>query len=146
MIVGNAVSTGNAGYWMHQFRTWLTGRGLHAYDEATLTCYLKIAAHMSAVFGERTAAGTFAQAEDVLFVNKTSSMTELFDQQLLAAWLNFADGAIPLDRLVDTNGDKVGDMTFLDAVVAAERVRLDPGATRLQLEAQKILLERINQP
>ena len=71
---------------------------------------------MSRVFNERTAAATFAQAYDVLDTSATSQINELFDQQLLAAWLNFANGAIEWNQLVDTNGDKTADTPFLTAI------------------------------
>ena len=71
-------------------------------------------------------------------------MQALLDVQLLAAWLNFANGAIGWDELVDTTGDGLGDTTFAAAIAAAEAVRLDPTATNAQLEAQKDILERIN--
>jgi len=49
-----------------------------------------------------------------------SATNELFDQQLLANWLNFANGAIDWYRLVDTNNDKRVDTQFLTAIVQAE--------------------------
>lgn len=44
-------------------------------------------------------------------------------------------------RSVDTNGDKTLDARFLDAVMAAEAPRLNPNATRTQLERQKAIIE-----
>ncbi len=72
-------------------------------------------------------------------------MQELFDQQLLAAWLSFADGAIEFSQLIDTNFDRVPDTPFLTAIAAAETVRLDPASTSQQIEVQKRILERVNQ-
>jgi hypothetical protein len=69
-------------------------------------------------------------------------MNELFDQQLLAVWLNFANGAMAWDRLVDTNGDRVADTRFLEAVTVAETLRLNPNATQTQLDQQERILER----
>jgi hypothetical protein len=111
------------------------------FDSATLGCYLRIVGYMSRVFDERTAADTFARAYDVLDTSATSVMNELFDQQLLAVWLNFANGAIEWNRLVDTNGDNRVDTPFLRAVQAAESLRIDPTATRKQLDAMKKTLE-----
>jgi hypothetical protein len=65
-------------------------------------------------------------------------------RQLLAAWLNFANSAVGYDELVDTDGDGVVDTPFNVAVANAEAVRLNPGATKAQLDAQKNILERIN--
>lgn len=145
IIVGNGSDTGLAGYWLHQLRSHLTGNGKPAFSASELTCYLEIARYMSRVFNEVRPAASFAEAEDVLWTNNTSAMTELFDQHLLAAWLNFANGLIEFDELVDTNGDRIVDTPFLAAVFAAETVRLDSGATRQALEAQMNFLDRVNQ-
>ena len=86
-----------------------------------------------------------AEAADVLRTNGSKGdMTEELDQQLLAAWLNFANGAFGWTDLVDTTGDDVPDTAFSTAIQAAEDVRLDPAATRDELEAQKDALEAIN--
>jgi len=145
VIVGNADEARSAGYWQHQFRSHLTGRGHSDFDQPTLECYLAIAGYMSQVFDEVRDASTFDLAHDVLFVKQNSgNMEELFDRQLLAVWLNFANGSIEFDEMVDTDGDGVADTVFLDAVAAAEAVRLDPNATRAELQEQKDILQRIN--
>ena len=72
------------------------------------------------------------------------TMTELFDRQLLAAWLNFANGAIGYNQLVDSNGDGTPDTAFSVVVSVAEAVRTNPASTQAQIEAQKIILERLN--
>jgi hypothetical protein len=100
---------------------------------------------MSRVFDERTPATTFAQAADVLNTAGTSDMVQLFDQQLLAGWLNFANGAIEYDQLVDTNGDRRPDTPFLQAMAGAETLRLNPATTRAQLDQKKNMLEALNQ-
>ena len=141
LIAGTADLVRGAGYWQHQYR----GNGKVDFGNATLECYLLIADHMSTVFSEVTDISSIDKAEDVLFVNRNNgSMEEIFDRQLLAAWLNFANGAIGLDELVDTDGDDITDTTFWDALQTAEAVRLDPAATRADLEAQKDILELIN--
>ena len=71
-------------------------------------------------------------------------MSELLDRQLLAVWLNFANGSIEYDELLDTDGDGIPETAFADAVAAAEAVRLDPGATRAELDQQKDFLEGLN--
>ena len=120
----------------------MIGHGPSDFTTGELDCYLKIADYMSRVFTEETAATTFAEAYDVLDVSPSATMNELFDLQLLAAWLNFADGAIEWDRLVDTNGDRTVDTPFLDAITAAETVRLNPASTQQQLDLQKRIVER----
>jgi hypothetical protein len=138
IIVGNNHPNRPHGYWKQQNRFYAFATGpAPDFDSATLNCYLNIAAYMSRVFN----AQTFAQAYDVLDTSGTSQMIELFDQQLLAAWLNFANGAIEWNRLVDTNRDRVPDTPFLTAMEAAESLRLNPATTSAQLDAMKRILE-----
>jgi len=141
IIVGNGHPNQPHGYWKQQFRFYNSGKGNADFDAGRLGCYLKIVDYMSSVFHQRTDASTFLRSEDVLETNQTSVINELFDQQLLAAWLNFANGAVDWNRLVDTNGDRTADTRFLDAIAAAERLRLDPSTTRAQLDRQKTILE-----
>ena len=143
IIVGNG-STFGAGVWRHQFRYYNTGNGQTDFTAAKLTCYLEIARYMSLVFDEAVAMSNFVQAEDVLWTNQTSDMRELFDQQALAAWLSFADGAIEYSQLVDTNFDRVADTPFLTAMATAEAVRLNPASTPAQIEYQKRILDLVN--
>ncbi len=142
IIAGNADEIEASGYWLHQYRR----NGKTDFTTAELNCYLAITGYMSTVFNEARSAATIPQAVSVLFVNQnTGTMEQLFEEQLLAAWLNFANGAVGLDELVDTNGDGVVDTAFDDAVATAEAVRLNPNHTRAQLEAQKNILQRIIQ-
>jgi hypothetical protein len=138
IIAGNSGRARSLGYWQTEFR----GR-TSVFDSTTLDCYLAIAGFMSAVFNEVVDASTQAKAAQVLHP-RGQSMSALLDAQLLAAWLNFANGAFGWDELVDTTGDKVPDTAFSTAVLAAEAVRLNPASTRAQLEMQKNILERIN--
>ena len=141
IIVGNGHPNQPHGYWKQQFRYHLTGKNNSDFDAAALRCYLKIVDYMSRVFDQRNDASTFLRAADILDTSQTSATLELFDQQLLAAWLNFANGAVEWNRLVDTNGDKRADTRFLDAIIAAETLRLNPNATRTQLDKQKLIVE-----
>jgi subtilisin family serine protease len=139
VIAGNAGRARSLGYWQTEYR----GR-TGVFDDATLNCYLAIAGLMSAVFDEVVDASTIQKAANVLHPRGRPSMRELLDAQLLAAWLNFANGAFAWDELVDTTGNKIPDTAFATAVATAESVRLDPSATGANLEAQKNILERIN--
>jgi len=142
IIVGNNHPNRPHGYWKQQYRFYAFGSGpAPDIDATTASCYLKIVAYMSRVFDERTSAATAAQAYDVLDTSSTSVIEELFDQQLLANWLNFANGAIEWNRLVDTNNDRRVDTPFLTAMEQAESLRLDPNTNRKQLDARKKLIE-----
>ena len=141
LIVGNADQMRTAGYWLHQYR----GNGKIDFTAAELECYLEIVRFVSLVFDEERALTSFQDAVNVLFVQgNKGSMEEIFDRQLLAAWLNFANGAVEWDQMIDTDGDGNPDAAFSDVMAAAEAVRLDPTHTKQALEAQKNILERLN--
>jgi hypothetical protein len=81
----------------------------------------------------------------VLFAGgNNGSATQLLDRQLLAAWLNYANGAVALTTMVDTDGKGGVDTLFGTVIAAAEAARLNPASTAEQLLALKNILERIN--
>jgi hypothetical protein len=137
IIVGNADEARSAGYWYQVVRR------NKDFTPTEVDCLLAIANYVSSVFSEEQAASTPSEAKDVLKTNGSSSTDEIFEMQLLAALLNFANGAVGWDQLIDTDGDSVGDTPFSDVIVAAEAVRTGPH-TDAELEAQKDLLEAIN--
>ena len=108
IIAGNASNQRGAGYWQTQYRPRPT-----AFSEARRQCYLAIAGFMSGVFGNTRPLNTVAQAFDILKVNENEgSETQKLERELLAAWLNFANGAFDLTELLDTNGDGTPDTAF----------------------------------
>lgn len=140
IMAGNAGVPQGAGYWQTQYRPRPT-----AFSDPTRQCYLKIAAFVSTIFNEVTDASTVAKAFNVLDVaGNNGSATQQLDRQLLAAWLNFANGGLGFTQLVDTNGDHVADTPFSTVLATAENVRLNPASTAAQLRAQKNLLELMN--
>jgi hypothetical protein len=64
--------------------------------------------------------------------------------QLLASWLNFANGALDPTELVDTDGAHGVDTPFLTVVNTVEAFYNNPSSTRAQLLAQQKILERVN--
>jgi fungalysin metallopeptidase (M36)/PKD domain-containing protein len=137
VIVGNATVMRGSGWWLAQYRPGPPDD----FSAKTLSCYLEIAVQLSIVFD---APLTRADAVNILFVNRNrGTAQQLFDEQLLAAWLNFANGAIGFADPVDTNGDGLNDTTFGAALFIAETVRKNPASTREQLLQQKNILERI---
>lgn len=141
VVTGTASRVRGAGYWKTQFAQ--TGRP--DFNPARLGCYLAIVGHSSLVFNELRDASTIDVARAVLSTGANALATDQLDRELIAVWLNFANGAVGLAELVDTDGNGTPDTSFVTAVTAAETVRLDRGATKAQLEAQKNILERINQ-
>ena len=142
IIRGASGRARSSGYWLPLYR----GNRSNAFDQATLECYLVIVAYVSEVFDEeRDGTSSFQAAAAVLQVNgNRGTMSELLDEQLLGVWLNFANGGFGWDDLVDTTGNRVGDTPVLEAIQAAEAVRLDPDASREELEAAKNRLEAMN--
>ena len=64
--------------------------------------------------------------------------------QTLAAWLNFAKGAIDLDELVDTDKNGVADTSFRDVIAEVEAILNNEDATKADLERAKKLAEAVN--
>ena len=140
IITGNASQERGAGYWQTQYRPRPT-----SFSEERRLCYLAIAGFMSQVFDEVRDASTVPKAFDVLAVNQNVGIAaQQLDRQLLAAWLNFANGAFDLNVLVDTDGDGADDTAFATVMANAEAVRLNPASTEAQLYAQRDILQRIN--
>jgi len=74
----------------------------------------------------------------------SSKFVEKAESQVLAAWLNYAKGAVDWNELIDIDGDAVGDMTFGDLVTEVEGILADPSATKSDLERAKDLAEAVN--
>jgi hypothetical protein len=139
VIVGNAGQARSADYW----RTQYAEQG--AFDHRTLGLYLRVPGYMSQVFDEARSAATVENAYAILAVNdSTASARDRLDRQLLAAWLNFANGAIGYDQLVDTDDDGQADTSFGEVMAQAEAARLDPAATDTEIDALIARLQRLN--
>lgn len=140
-IVGNADVVRSAGYWFKSYR----GNGRAFFSNEQLSCYLDIVNHLSAVFSEEVDADSTGDAAEVLDPSHSRGDIRVqLDRQLLAVWLNFANGAVEHDQLVDTDGDGLPDTALLTFLCTAETVRLNPGTTHSELEDLKDLLEAIN--
>jgi hypothetical protein len=97
------------------------------------------------VFSELTDADSIEDAKEVMDPSHSDGeMTVQFDRQLLALWLNFANGAVDYGELVDTDFDYVPDTPLLGVLCAAEAARLDPTTLDSVLEDWKDILEHIN--
>ena len=133
IVVGNDTQRRTAGYWKQQY----TGKGGGLLPVAVRQCYLDIANFLSARFDGVTS----SQAERIL--NDTRTPLQQLERQLLAAWLNVADGSIGYDQLVDTNNNGSVDTPF-SVFAAAVEARINT-ATNAQRTADANTLERINQ-
>jgi hypothetical protein len=141
LITGNEDDGRPSGYWAHQYRQ----RGRIDFDDATLECYLEIAGFVSKVFNETRDVSTFDKAQLLLFSQGTTvSKRDQLARDLLTAWLNFANGAVEWNEQVDTDRNGIPDTPFHQAMQTAEAVHNDPNATPAQLDAQRAIIQRIN--
>jgi hypothetical protein len=158
IITGQDSIVRNAGYWQKQIGyqiepPYLRNRygvddrgnvGRIDFDDASLECYLATISHVSTVFNEARDASTIEAAFDVLFLeNNQGTPIEHLDRALLSVWLNFTNGGIDYDTLIDTDDDGVGDTPFYEVVMGAEATRLDPNATLAEIKAQVVQMHRI---
>jgi len=129
------------GYWQHQ----LGRMGATDFDDGTLSCYLAIVAAMSRVFGEVRDVSDFAAAHTVVRLgqNARDPLAQL-DRELLVVWLNFANGALGYDQLVDTDADGVGDTPFAEALAVAEGLRLEPLPNEREIRELTRMLHQIS--
>jgi hypothetical protein len=139
LITGNADVSKGHGWWLNQHRA----KSSNDFTPAQLQCYLDIVNYLSMVFSEETTANTRASATEVLNAPAKAPEEVIFDQHALGAWLNFANGSVKLDTMVDTDGDGIDDATFGEVMFTAETVRLNPASTSAQVKAQKDIIERI---
>ncbi|GIH80675.1 hypothetical protein Plo01_71040 [Planobispora longispora] len=95
-------------------------RGRGTLPDETLNCYLRLAAKASTVFPEITRASTLGTAYRVLKPSgkAAKSAKAAFDRELLAAWLNWAHGAVNLTAKAG------GTSTVKTALASAEKRRL----------------------
>jgi murein DD-endopeptidase MepM/ murein hydrolase activator NlpD len=140
LVVGTADLPRSAGYWTSEYRFTKNPD----FSVATLQCYLDMVNHASGVFSETRTLASFDDATDILWIRGPTSADDNLDRQLLALWLNVANGAYALAQLVDTTGNGMADTTILQVLEAAEALRNDPARTAAEVEGMKDLLEALN--
>ena len=122
---------------------WQTQFGGGELSVSTLQAYLALVDRFSRVFNEARDASTIEKAYAILSAPRDGRTVDRFDQLLLTAWLNVADGAIGYDQLVDTDGDGQADTPFATALDQMETIRLNSSVTDAELTAQRVILERL---
>jgi photosystem II stability/assembly factor-like uncharacterized protein len=139
IIVGNGLERIKAEHWKHEF----TKRRHSQFTDDELNCYLLITDYVSNVFHEVRDASTIEKAGDVLSHRAPPDLPELrhLDAEILAAWLNFANGTIGWNQMIDTGPV---DMPFSAVMTTAEAVRNNPASTKRQIMDQRDLLRRVN--
>jgi hypothetical protein len=142
LVTGDLGEIRTVGFWRHEF----SGKGRTHLDPATLESYLHVVNFASSVFSEAVSALTPAEARQVLQPGGAdvgdphrSNMHGKAIQQALAAWLNFASGAIGWEEPI-SNGQ-----TFGDAMAAVERILLDPTASHKDYVTANQIATSINE-
>lgn len=140
IVLGDADMVRGSGYWRSEYRQTKNAD----FTTAQLQCYLDIVNHASEVFSELQELETFTDAQTIL-LGPGKPDDDIFDGDLLAAWLNFANGGVALNDMVDTDGDALPDTVFFDLLLQAEQLRADPDRTRHEMLVMKDRLEQVNE-
>ncbi|WP_030207901.1 M36 family metallopeptidase [Streptomyces sp. NRRL S-87] len=136
ITTGNTKQAHDQAYWMNQFG----GRAvIGRLPAAQLDCLLSVVSFMSSVYGPLTRAEAYG-----ILSNGSPDPRRTTSTQLLAAWLNFANGSYDLSTPVDTDGNWIKDSTFGAAVADAEAVYRNAASTALQLDRRTKMLLAFN--
>ena len=144
IVVGDAEQIRSAGYWQQQVQFTQQNKKNADFEAETLLCYLDIIRVTSLIFDEQESLSTLQDARDVLKVGQKTTHHEQLLRQILASWLNFANGSIAIDELVDTDADNVPDSVFSGVISDAEAVFLNPASTIEELSEQIAMLDSVN--
>jgi hypothetical protein len=145
IIVGDAELARSAGYWQQQVKFTIQDKRNANFDSATLLCYFEITKFLSTLLDEEEDLSSLQEARSILKVGKKTTDHDQLLRQILAGWLNFANGTIGPDELVDTDGDTIPDAkTFNEVITEAEAVFLNPGSTTPELLEQIAIMDSVN--
>jgi hypothetical protein len=133
LITGDAVCPRSQGFWKHQF----SDKGKAQLDEATLERYLEIVTFGTSYFGDSI---SLEQAGEIMNP-KGANMLGKAEAQFLAAWLNFAHGAVGWDQIVLLPDGTA--MPFYGLIQAVEAL-LDLDSDHEQLVQAKDWAESVN--
>lgn len=136
IVVGDAESTQDGGWWKHQY----SGSGAPHIDEATALAYLDIVDVVSSVFSEQTIAADADDVHDILSPGGGDSVAKA-EAELMLAWLHFASGAVAHDATVTLKGG--ASIGFLDLMFEAEAIILDGSATKGELKDVELRLSKV---
>jgi len=134
---------GTIGYWKHVFYVWKTSKGsFKDFTGELLEGYLANINTTSMVFSENYTL-TLESAYDLLWSHDSSMRTRAL-KQCLASWLNWANGAVTMSQIVDTDYNGIPDMTFGNAMAIVENILRDPSSSWGDLEYAKNICDSIN--
>ena len=138
IVTGVAGSTQGSGWWKHQY----SGNGAPHIDALTAAGYLEIVNAVSSVFSESVAAATGLHVHAILSPNGGDRRARA-RAELMAAWLQFASGAVHWNASVPIGGGAT--VKFLPLMFDAEATILNPGATNSQLQDVEQRLSKVQQ-
>ncbi|MEF8979215.1 MAG: PKD domain-containing protein [Haloarculaceae archaeon] len=145
VITGDRVCTRTQEFWREQFGT----REPQQIDNQALQGYLDVVTFGSGVFSEQASADTPADARAVFGTSSGGGQggVEVRGRargETLAAWLNFASGAVGWNERIDTDGDGEAETPFNEVMTEVESVLRDPDATQEEVEQARDIAESVN--
>lgn len=129
VVTGNETTGHEKGWWKEQY----DGKGgTKNLGADRLTCYLRIVSFMSAIFPERHALTTAADALDVLEPSHpTNEEQAKLQTEILLSWLNFANGAFQYTQTAE------------DVMGFGERALVNAAATKDDLNKVREALSQL---
>jgi len=125
------------GFWKHQF----SEKGHKHVTREALMAYLALIPDESGIF-EEIFQLSYENATSYLWIGKASMLNRSV-QQCLACWLNWANGAVGMGDMVDTDWDGQPDMTFSEAMTRVEDL-IANGDGKQDYEKAKDICDSIN--
>jgi hypothetical protein len=136
IVTGDADDTQGNGWWNHQY----SGDGNPHLGDPVLAGYLDIVNAVSSVFSEATPVATLGDVHMVLSPTGSDRRVHA-EADLMAAWLQFASGAVSWDASVPLGGG--ASMPFLDLMQQVETTILDGSATDAELLEAEHLAKQV---
>lgn len=141
LVTGDSECAYSQGFWGQEF---LQQRYQHI-DVGTLEAFIDMVGFASSVFSfsGMVPLSDISDAEAV-FALRGPNIRDHATQQALAAWLNFASGAVGWDdEIIDIDGDTVPE-TLMEVIEFIETILLDPFATQADLVLANDLADVVN--
>jgi hypothetical protein len=138
VVTGTADATEGAGWWKHQY----SGDGASHIDAATAAGYLEVVNAVSSVFSEQVTAAVVSDVHAILSPHAGDRRARA-RAALMAAWLQFASGAVAWDATVPVGAGQ--SMDFLDVMFQAEAGISNAAATDAELLQIEQLLNKVQQ-
>ena len=127
------------GFWKHQF----SEKGRHHIDDETLQAYLDIINFASGFFSEEELARDIMEARTVMWA-KGFMMCDKAEAWLLSSWLNFANGGVEWDEMINTDFFGKPDYPFYEVMNKVECILSRENPRFWELLQAKLLCLSVN--